>query len=242
MASEPRMHARLKTCNSFALNKSDRNSRARMRGSTERNVMSDQTETPVSVAIGTWIGREQAFNAMAHHCSEARVACLKQVRETEAFKTLNLTWEEFCPLHAGISRAQADRLISQLSEFGVPYFQLTDIVPVSPAAYREIEPAIIDGAIEFRGERIPITRENAVRIKTAVSALRKDIERAESENLVRSRPNITSLQIRFDAYCEDIRRLIHHATFEENKPAIRALLFYSAGKITELSKIAPSEP
>ena len=200
--------------------------------------MNDQTEAPVSVAIGTWIGREQAFNTLAHHCSEARVACLKQVRETEAYKTLNLTWEEFCPQHAGISRAQADRLISQLSEFGVPYFQLTDIVPVSPAAYREIEPAIVDGTIEFRGEQIPITRENAFKIRSAVSALRKDIERAESDNLVRSRPNITSLQIRFDAYCEDIRRLIHHAKFEENKPAIRALLFYSAGKIDELSKVA----
>ena len=193
-----------------------------------------------SLAVGTWIGREQAFNALAQQCSSARVACLKQVRDTEAYKILNLTWEEFCPQQAGISRSQADRLISQLSEFGVPYFQLTDIVPVSPAAYREIEPAIVDGAIEFGGEQIPITRENAVKIKAAVSALRKDIERAESDNLVRSRPNITSLQIRFDAYCEDIRRLIHHARFEENKPAIRALLFYSAGKIDELSKIAPA--
>jgi len=182
--------------------------------------MNDQTEAPVSVAIGTWIGREQAFNALAHHCSDARVACLKQIRDTEAYKTLNLTWEEFCPRQAGISRAQADRLISQLSEFGVPYFQLTDIVPVSPAAYRE---------------QIPITPENTAKIKAAVSALRKDIERAESDYLVRSRPNITSLQIRFDAYCEDIRRLIHHAKFEENKPAISGLLFYSAEKIKELT-------
>jgi hypothetical protein len=197
--------------------------------------MNDQTEAPVSVAIGTWIGREQAFNALAHHCSDARVACLKQIRDTEAYKTLNLTWEEFCPQQAGISRAQADRLISQLSEFGVPYFQLTDIVPVSPAAYREIEPAIVDGTIEFRGEQIPITPENTAKIKAAVSALRKDIERAESDNLVRSRPNITSLQIRFDAYCEDIRRLIHHAKFEENKPAISGHLFYSAEKIKELT-------
>jgi hypothetical protein len=202
--------------------------------------MNDQTEAPVSVATATWIGREQAFNVLAQQCSSARVACLKQVRDTEAYKSLNLTWEEFCPQQAGISRSQADRLISHLSEFGAPYFQLTDIVPVSPAAYREIEPAIVDGTIEFRGEQVPIARENAVKIKAAVTLLRNQIERAESDNLVRSRPDITSLQIRFDAYCEDIRRLIHHARFEENKPAIRALLFYSAGKIAELSKIAPA--
>ena len=199
--------------------------------------MIDQTEAP-SLAVGTWIGREQAFNALAQQCSSARVACLKQVRDTDAYKSLNLTWDEFCPEHAGISRSQADRLISHLSEFGVPYFQLTDIVPVSPAVYREIEPAVIDGTIEFRGEQIPITRENTVKIKAAVYALRKELERAESDNLVRSRPDITSLQIRFDAYCEDIRRLIHHARFEENKSAVRALLTYSSGKIDELLKIA----
>jgi hypothetical protein len=200
--------------------------------------MIDQTEAPLSLAVGTWIGREQAFNALAQQCSSARVACLKQVRDTDAYKSLNLTWDEFCPEHAGISRSQADRLISHLSEFGAPYFQLTDIVPVSPAVYREIEPAIIDGTIEFRGEQIPIARENTVKIKAAVYALRKELERAESDNLVRSRPDITSLQIRFDAYCEDIRRLIHHARFEENKPAVRALLTYSSGKIDELLKIA----
>jgi hypothetical protein len=207
-----------------------------MRGSTERNAMSDQMELSAPLAVGTWIGREQAFNALAQQCSSARVACLKQVRDTEAYKSLNLTWDEFCPEHAGISRSQADRLISQLSQFGAPYFQLTDIVPVSPAAYREIEPAIVDGSIEFRGEQIPITPENAPRIKAAVSALRKDLEHAESDNLIRSRPNITSLQIRFDAYCEDIRRLIHHARFEEKKPAIQGLLVYSTDKLSELSK------
>jgi hypothetical protein len=197
--------------------------------------MSDQTEASVLISTGTWIGREQAFNTVAHHCSAARVACLKQVRETEAYKTLNLTWEEFCPEHAGISRSQADRLIAQLAEFGAPYFQLTDIVPVSPAAYREIQPAIVDGTIEIDGEQIPITRENAARIKAAVNALRKDVERAESDAEIRTRLDITSLQIRFDAYCEDICRLIHHAKFEESKPAIRGLLVYSAGKIDELT-------
>src|SRR3981081_3233764 len=80
--------------------------------------MDDQTPAQVTLSVGTWIGREQAFNALAHHCSAARVACLKQVRETEAYKSLDLTWDQFCPEHAGISRAQADRLIAQLAEFG----------------------------------------------------------------------------------------------------------------------------
>jgi hypothetical protein len=202
--------------------------------------MYDEKDALASLAVGTWIGREQAFNALAHQCSAARVACLKQVRDTEAYKTLNLTWDEFCPQHAEISRSQADRLIAQLSEFGAPYFQLTDIVPVSPAVYRRIEPNIVDGVIEFAGQQIPINRENTDKIKAAVNALRRDLERAESDNLIRSRPDITSLQIRFDAYCDDIRRLIHHAKFEEKQPAIRGLLTYSNGRISELLKQATS--
>jgi len=183
--------------------------------------MSDQPEVSAPLAVATWIGRQQAFNALAQQCSSARVACLKQVRDTEAYKSLNLTWDEFCPEHAGISRSQADRLISQLSHFGAPYFQLTDIVPVSPAAYREIEPAIVDGTIEFRGEQIPITRENAAKIKAAISAIRNES----------TSPTIATLKIRIDAYCKDLGRLL-----EENHPAARALLLYSIAKMTELAK------
>jgi hypothetical protein len=200
--------------------------------------MSDQTEASVLISTGTWIGREQAFNTVAHHCSAARVACLKQVRETEAYKTLNLTWEEFCPEHAGISRSQADRLIAQLAEFGAPYFQLTDIVPVSPTAYREIQPAIVDGAIEIHGEQIPITRENAARIKAAVNALRKEVERAESDAEIRTRLDITSLQIRFDAFWRDVQRMVNNPRYVETQPAVRALLVYSIAKLNELSKRA----
>jgi hypothetical protein len=73
-----------------------------------------------------------------------------------------------------------------------------------------------------RANRSNITRENTDKIKAAVNALRRDLERAQSDNLIRSRPDITSLQIRFDAYCDDIRRLIHHAKFEEKQPAIKS--------------------
>jgi hypothetical protein len=197
--------------------------------------MNEVTTDQNSVAIGTWIGREQAFNALAHQCSAARVACLKQVRDTEAYKTLNLTWEEFCPERAGISRKHADRLIGQLAEFGAPYFQLTDIVPVSPAAYREIEPNIVHGTIEFRGEQVPITPENAVKIKAAVYALRKQIEQVKSDALTRTPPTIVGLQIRFDAYCDDFRRLIGQSDHLE-RPGLRPLITYSVDKLNELSK------
>jgi hypothetical protein len=195
----------------------------------------DTTTTQDPIALGTWIGREQAFNALAQQCSSARVACLKQVRDTDAYKSLNLPWEEFCPEHAGISRKHADRLIAHLAEFGVPYFQLTDIVPVSPAAYRDIKPNIVDGTIEFRGEQILITPENAVKIKAAIYALRKEIEYVKSDALTRTPPTITALQIRFDAFCDDFDRLIGQSDDVE-KPGLRPLITYSVAKLNDLAR------
>jgi hypothetical protein len=198
--------------------------------------MSEVNNSQDPVALGTWIGREQAFNALAQQCSAARVACLRQVRDTDAYKSLNLTWDEFCPEHAGISRTHADRLIAQLAEFGAPYFQLTDIVPVSPAGYREIKPNIVDGTIEFRGEQIPITPENASKIRAAVNALRKEIEHAKSDALTRTPPTITGLQIRFDAYCDDFRRLIAQSGHID-KPGLRPLVTYSITRLKDLSRL-----
>lgn len=197
--------------------------------------MNDSVEDQGALALGTWIGREQAFNAMAHHCSAARAACLKQVRDSEAYKKLNLTWEEFCPAQAGLSRVQADRLIRQLDEFGAPYFQLTGIVPVSPATYREIAPAITDGALEYLGEQIPIIPENAVKIRTAVAALRKEISRLEDERSNRIPATITDLQMRFDGYCYDIERLQRRSQMlQREDPSLEGLITYSINKLNKL--------
>ena len=197
--------------------------------------MSEPTNGQDSVALGTWIGREQAFNALAHHCSKARVACLKQVHDTEAYKNLNLTWEEFCPEHAGISRTHADRLIGQFAEFGAPYFELTDIVPVSPAVYRQIEPAVAGGTIEFSGEQIPIIPENAVKIKAAIYALRKEVEHVKSEALTRTPPDLTSLQTRLDACYSDLDRLIGQPG-QEQMPGLRPLVTYSIERFNGFAK------
>jgi hypothetical protein len=201
--------------------------------------MDEPMNSQASVALGTWIGREQAFNALAHHCSAARVACLKQVRDTEAYKGLNITWEQFCPDHAGISRTHADRLIRQLAEFGAPYFELTDIVPVSPAAYREIEPAITDGALEFQGEQIPITRENAARIKAAVNVLRKQVDRLENQAGARTAPGIIGVQIRFDVCFDDMIHLIQRNPSGLDRASLHGLLVYCGRKLADLTRRLP---
>src|SRR5438093_659440 len=104
--------------------------------------------------------------------------------------------------------------------------------------------AITAGAIEFRGEQIPITRENAAKIKVAVNALRKQIERAESDVCLRVPGNITNLQIRFDAYHEDIRQLIQRAGSDEQESGsgLGPLITYSINKLNQLSGMLTVHP
>src|SRR5579871_1540557 len=84
--------------------------------------------TPVDV--GAWIGKTQAFGLIANRCSAAEAECLQHLRETRAYESLNLSWEQFCLQHVGVSRSWADDLISRLQEFGPGYFQLSRITAV----------------------------------------------------------------------------------------------------------------
>ena len=47
--------------------------------------------------LGTWIGKSQAFGAIAKSCTGAEAACLKQIRDQRSYESLGLTWEQFCP-------------------------------------------------------------------------------------------------------------------------------------------------
>jgi hypothetical protein len=71
-----------------------------------------------------------------------------------------------------MSRAQVDRLIQYLVEFGPNYFHLTQIVRVSPQTYRIISPALLEDGILLHQTPIPLAPENAGRILRAVRQLR----------------------------------------------------------------------
>jgi hypothetical protein len=92
--------------------------------------------------MGTWAGRRQAFGVIANKCSAADAECLKNLREGKHYKSFGMTWEEFCPQHVGISRTQADRLISQLEEFGAAYFDLSKQMRIPPKPFA-ISPALL---------------------------------------------------------------------------------------------------
>src|SRR3954451_14548456 len=135
-----------------------------------------QNRTNPEVELGTWIGRRQAFGVFASKCSAADAQCLKELRDSRRYKRVANNWDEFCPRYLGLSRANADRIIQRLEEFGADYFALAQIVHIPEDAYRAIAGAVCNYAIEFMGEKIPICAENGRRIAEVVKFLREDAE------------------------------------------------------------------
>jgi hypothetical protein len=121
---------------------------------------------------GAWAGRQQAFALIANKCSAAQALCLKQMKESGYHEKLGLTWDDFCRQHTGLSRSQADRLISQYGEFGEAYFRLSSLARISVEDYRQLAPQVADNCIEIDGKQVPLIPENAARIRAFVRSRR----------------------------------------------------------------------
>ena len=174
--------------------------------------MDDQTTTdaaanPASTLdLGAWIGRGQALSFVANHCSAAQAECLARIRKEGLYKILNLTWDQFCERHAGASRAHADEIIRRLQEFGAAYFRISEIIRISPQSYRTMQDKVKGEVIEVGGESIPITPENAVRIRQAIAALRAEVRDTQAAQ-ARYSLGITQIQARVDACFDDMSAL-----------------------------------
>jgi len=141
-----------------------------------------EQQTTQSIELGTWLGRGQAFGVIANGCKAAQAECLRQIHDSETYKLTGLTWDDFCPQFAGVSRQRADDIIKNLNEFGKTFFDLSEVVRISPEAYRKIQKKIKDQSIEIGAELVPIIPENAARIRRAVHDARKEAKRAWTEN------------------------------------------------------------
>ena len=189
-----------------------------------------------SMDLGTWLGRGQAFSLIANKCAAAQAECLKRIREEGSYKSLGFTWEDFCPQHLGLSRSRADQLIRQLDEFGAAYFHLAEIMQISADSYRRIAGVIHDDSIEIGGELVPITPENALKIKQAVLALQKESERARAElaKAQAAHPTITGLKNRLEACFQEMSALADGPREFGEDAALRGLVRYSISKLKRL--------
>jgi hypothetical protein len=187
------------------------------------------------IEAGAWVGRQQAFAVIANKCSAAQALCLKQVRESQLFEKLGLSWEEFCKEYAGISRVHADRLIQQHEEFGDAYFRLSELARISPETYRQIAGQVSDEGLEFDGGKLTLTPENAPKIRTAIQTLRAQLKQARDASQPAS-PGIVQLQIRLDAVVEGISRMARRTLSPDYRAALLGIAAYAIHKLTEVSE------
>jgi hypothetical protein len=123
--------------------------------------------------LGTWIGRRQAFAAIAGSCSAADAESLRQVRNRKQYRALGMSWKEFCQERVGIDRKTAEQIIHRLEEFGPQYFTLAQVTGVTPEQYRRLAASVSEKGLLYAGEAIPIAAENASRLSAAVEELRR---------------------------------------------------------------------
>lgn len=128
--------------------------------------------------LGTWIGRRQAFAAIAGSCWAADAECLRRVRDRRQCRALGMNWREFCQQRAGVSRKTAEQIIRRLEEFGPQYFTLAQVTGVTPEEYRRIAGSVSAHGLVHAGVTIPIAAENAPRLNEAVEGLRRPPKQA----------------------------------------------------------------
>jgi hypothetical protein len=203
--------------------------------------MSRSNENQPAFELGALVGRRQAFGLIANKCSAADAECLRRIRDTKSYKSLGLNWDEFCPLHLGLSRAHADKIIQRLEEFGAAYFELSQLVRIPEQAYRAISGAVVGHAIEYKGETIPISEENAARIAEVIKLLRgqseefrQRIELAESASEV---SGVDALRKRLDSCISQLASL-------DDQAAVALLVEYCMARLELVRRAlgAPVEP
>jgi hypothetical protein len=125
------------------------------------------------LTLGRMLGRREAFAAVAGRCTAAEAIQLRQMRDDKVYRKTARSWNEFCQTQLHMSRSNANRIIGLLEEFGPQYFTVAQLTRISPETYREIAPAIREGALHARGEAITLLPENAAKVSAAVAELRK---------------------------------------------------------------------
>jgi hypothetical protein len=126
---------------------------------------------PASEEMGRWVGRRDAFAAIAGRCSAAEAESLRRVRDSKMYRSLGLTWEEFCRTRLGTSRQHIDRTLRLLDEFGPQYFHVAQLAHVTADEYRAIAPHVGTEGVRVDGAVIALIPENSEQVSAAVAEL-----------------------------------------------------------------------
>jgi len=144
----------------------------------DEELMADNAEL---LETGIVVGQTSALGLIAGRCSAAQAERIRRLREHKVYKRCSEKWEDFCAKYLKMSRAEADRTIKLLQEFGPTYFELSQLTRVSAETYRAIAPHIENGVLHHNGEAIELNVENSHKLAAAVAEIRGAIPKNTSE-------------------------------------------------------------
>jgi hypothetical protein len=129
------------------------------------------------VDLGRLLGQRRAFAAVGGRCSAAHAQLLRRIRDEKLYQAIAPSWRTFCGTHLAITCRHADRLIALLNRFGPTYFEVSQLVGISPRQYLAIEPVLREHSVLVNGEVISLIPENAPNVLDAVGQILREARR-----------------------------------------------------------------
>lgn len=123
---------------------------------------------PQAPDLARLLGQRRAFAAVSGRCSAAHAQLLRQIHDEKLYLPHAPTWEAFCGPNLAVSRRHADRLISLLNRFGPIYFEITQLIGLSPRQYLAIEPVVRENSLLVNGEAVSLIPDNAPKLLEAI--------------------------------------------------------------------------
>ena len=121
-----------------------------------------------ALELGRILGQRRAFNAVAGRCSAAHAQLLRRIHDEKLYLPLAKSWRDFCGPYLAVSRRHADRLIDLLNRFGPVYFELSQLIGISPQQYLAIEPAVREHSLLVDGEAVSLIPDNTPKLLEAI--------------------------------------------------------------------------
>jgi hypothetical protein len=141
----------------------------------------DEPQIPIDpgVDLGRLLGQRRAFAAVGGRCSAAHAQLLRRIRDEKLYRAVAPSWRTFCGTHLAITCRHADRLIALLNRFGPTYFEISQLVGLSPRQYLAIHPVLLEHSVLVNGEAISLIPENAPKVLEAVGQLLRETRRTK---------------------------------------------------------------
>jgi hypothetical protein len=126
---------------------------------------------PQAPDLARLLGQRRAFAAVSGRCSAAHAQLLRQIHDEKLYLPHAPTWEAFCGPNLAVSRRHAYRLISLLNRFGPIYFEIAQLIGLSPRQYLAIEPVVRENSLLVNGEAVSLIPENSPKLLEAIGEL-----------------------------------------------------------------------